>query len=117
MKASERGRNGYTNETFRCGLAATDSRSRIFDIIEDVQRRLVKVATCVCQGDGTRGAVKEFSAEFILEGRDLFTDGRLANSTFLGDRGETPLFNDADEHPHCIQFVHTSLPILLWNGC
>src|ERR1700730_1162355 len=117
MKASKRGRNGHTNEAFWGGLAATDSRSRIFDVIEDVQCRLVKVATCLSECNRTRGAVNEFSAEFILKGRDLFADGGLTNSTFLGDRGETPFFNDSDEHLHCIQFVHTSLPIPLWNGC
>ena len=85
--------------------------------VEDVQCRVVKVATCLSQCNGTRGAVNEFSAEFILKGRDLFADGGLTNSTFLGDRGETPFFNDSDEHLHCIQFVHTSLPIPLWNGC
>jgi len=41
--------------------------------------------------------VNEFSAEFILEGRDLFADSRLTNSTFLGDRGEIPFFNDSEE--------------------
>jgi len=39
----------------------------------------------------TRGAVNQFGAEFILEGRDLFADGWLTNSTFLGDGGENSL--------------------------
>jgi len=36
MKAGKRGGNGHANEAFRCGLAATNSRSRIFDVIEDM---------------------------------------------------------------------------------
>src|SRR5260370_18385041 len=86
-------------------------------VVEDVERRIVKVGARLSQCNGTRGAVNEFSTEFILKGRDLFADSWLTNSSFLGDRGEIPFFNDSDEHVHCIQFVHTSLPIPLWNGC
>ena len=61
--------------------------------------------------------MNKFGAELIFKGGDLFADGRLTNSTFLCDSGEAPFFNYSDEHLHCIQFVHTSLRIPLWNGC
>src|SRR5260370_20580347 len=86
-------------------------------VVEDVERRIVKVGARLSQCNGTRGAVNEFSTEFILKGRDLFADSWLTNSTFLGDRGETPFFNDSDDHVHCVQLVNTNLPIPLWNGC
>ena len=60
--------------------------------------------------------MNQFGAELIFKGGDLFADGRLTNSTFLCDSGEAPFFNHSDEHLHCIEFVHTSLPIPLWNG-
>jgi hypothetical protein len=64
--------------------------------------------------------VNEFGAEIIFKRRDLFADGRLPNATFLGHSGETPFFNDPDEHLHCIKFVHSSPPYssmewMLWE--
>src|SRR5712675_2917791 len=112
MEASKRGRNGHTNEAFRCSLAPTNSRSRVFKVVDNVQSRLVKVATCLSQCNGTRGAVNKFGAELIFEVGDLFADRRLTNSTLLGDSGEAPFFNHSDEHLHCIEFVHSSLLFL-----
>src|ERR1700731_4132183 len=115
MEAGKRGRNGHTNEAFRCRLASTDSRSRVFKVVDNSQSRIVKVATCLSQCNGTRGAVNELSAELILKGGDLFADGRLTNSTFLCDSGEAPFFSYADENLHCIEFVHDTLPVPLRN--
>src|SRR6266403_1000192 len=116
MKAGKRGGNGHTNDAFRCSLASPDSRSRVFKVVENAQSRLVKVATCFSQGNRTRAAVKKFGAELIFKGGDLFADSRLADSTFLRDSGEAAFFNYPDEHVHCIESVHTSLRIPLWNG-
>src|SRR6266403_4016340 len=109
MEAGERRRNGHTNEAFRCSLAAANSRSRVFDVVENAQSRLVKVATWISQCNRARGAVNKFCAELIFKGGDLLADGRLTNSTFLCDSRETPFFNYSDEYRHCIDFVHTSL--------
>src|SRR6266481_2540233 len=116
MEPGKRGSNGHTNEAFRCSLASTDSRSRVFKVVENVQSRLVKVAACIRRCNGTRGAVNKFGAEFIFKGRDLFADCWLTNPSFLCDRGEAPLFNYSDKHLHCIKSVHTNLRIPLWNG-
>src|SRR6202049_1194458 len=116
MEAGKRGRNGHTNEAFRCRLASTDSRSRVFKVVDNSQSRIVKVATGLSQCNGTRGAVNELSAELILKGGDLFADGRLTNSTFLCDSGEAPFFYHSDENLHCIESIHTDVRIPLWNG-
>src|SRR5207249_5537936 len=92
-------------------------RSRVFEVVENAQSRLVKVATWISQCNGARGAVNQFCAELVFKGGDLLADGRLTNSTFLCDRGEAPFFNHSDENLHCIEFIHTDLRIPLWNGC
>src|SRR5260370_23431510 len=117
MEAGKCGRNGHPDEVFRCSLASADSRSRVFKVVENAQSRLVKVATSLSQCNGARGAVNQFGDELIFKGGDLLADGRLTNSTFLCDSGEAPFFNYSDEHLHCIEFVHTSLRIPLWNRC
>ena len=116
MEAGKRGSNGHTNDAFRCSLASTNSWSSVFKVVDNAQSRLVKVATCLSQWNRTRGAVNKFRAELIFKSGDLLADGRLTNSTFLCDSGEAPFFNDSDEHLHCVEFVHTSLPIPLRNG-
>jgi hypothetical protein len=71
VEAGKRGRNRYTNKTFRRGLASADSRSRIFKVIENVQSRLVKLTTRFSQCNGARGPVNQFGAELSFEGGDL----------------------------------------------
>ena len=95
MEASKGRSNGHTNEAFRFSLSSTDSR--VFNVVENAQGRLVKVATCLSQCNGTRGAVNKLGAEFIFKGAHLFADGSLTNSTFLCDSGEAPFFNYSDE--------------------
>jgi hypothetical protein len=107
MWRGKRGRNGHTNEAFRCSLASANSSSRVFEGVENAQSRLVKVGTWISQCNGARGAVNQFCAELIFKSGDLLADGRLTDSTFLCDRREAPLFNYSDEHLHCIEFVHT----------
>src|SRR5271168_893021 len=116
MEARKRGGNSHANESFWRRLASPDSRSCVFEIVENVQSGLIKVTTCIGQHDGTRGAVNEFRAKLIFKGRDLFADCRLSNPAFLGNRREAAFFNHADEYLHCIEFVHTILRIPRWNG-
>src|SRR5437899_2915135 len=108
MEAGKRRRNGHTNQAFRCSLAAANSRGRVFEVVENAQSRLVKVATWISQCNGARGAVNQFCAELVFKGGDLLADGRLTNSTFLCDRGEAPFFNHSDENLHCVEFIHTT---------
>jgi len=76
---------------------------------------VVKVATCLSQRNGTRGAVNQFGAELILEGRDLFADGWFDQFTFLGRRRRNSLSQWTRTNIcHCIQFVHTS-PLFLYG--
>jgi hypothetical protein len=75
-----------------------------------VQSRLVKVAACLSQSNGTRGTVNQLSAKFLFKGGDLFADGWLTNSAFFRDSGEAPLLNDPDERLHRIQSVHKTSP-------
>src|ERR1700722_19668395 len=60
-----------------------------------------------------RSAVNQLGPELILEGGDLFADGRLTDSPFLRDRGEAPFLNYSNENLHCIEFVHDTPPIPL----
>src|ERR1700693_2315043 len=108
MEAGKCGRDGHADESFRGGLSSTNSRGRALEVIENTQRRLVKNATCLSQCNRPRGATNQFCAEFIFKGGDLFADGRLTNSTFFRDSGETPFFNYTYEHLHSIQSVHTA---------
>jgi hypothetical protein len=60
--------------------------------------------------------MNQFGAELVFEGGDLFADGRLTDATFFRDSRKAPFFDYPDEHLHCVEFVHTNLPIPLWNG-
>ena len=51
--------------------------------------------------------MNKFRAELIFKGGDLLADGGLTNSAFLCDRREAPFLNYADEHLHCVEFVHS----------
>ncbi len=57
--------------------------------------------------------MNQLGAEFVLEHGDLFSDGRLTNSTFLCDSGEAPSFNYPHENLQCIEFVHDTRTIPL----
>ena len=113
MEAGKRGGNGHTNEAFRCSLAAANSRSRVFEVVENAQSRLVKVATWLSQCNGARGAVNQFGAELIFKGGNLLADRRLTDSQFPGNGGEAPSFHDPDEYPHRVQLIHSGLLISL----
>src|SRR5260370_25441487 len=89
---------------------------RVFEVVENAQSRLVKVATWISQCNGARGAVNKFCAELIFKSRDLLADGRLTDSTFLCDSREAPFLDYSDENLQCIEFVHTGLHTPLWNG-
>ncbi len=60
--------------------------------------------------------MNQLGAKLVFEGGDLFADGRLTDATFFRDSREATLFDHPDEHLHCVEFVHTNLPIPLWNG-
>jgi len=48
--------------------------------------------------------IRDHQDQWAKEICNAILEHRLTNSTFLGDRGETPFFNDSDEHLHSIQF-------------
>src|SRR5580658_826167 len=116
METGKRRRNGYADEAFRGGLASSDSRSRVLEVLENAQSGLVKVAACFSQCNGTRATVDQLRAELLLKGGNMLADSRLADPTFFRDSGEAALLNDPDECLHRIQSVHIASLIPLWNG-
>ncbi len=96
---------------FGAVCAPADAGRRTFEVFENAQRRFVKVTACLGQRNGTGGAVHQFGAEFLFQGGDLFADRRLPDSQLPRNGGETPSFHHPDEYPHCVELIHSGLPI------
>jgi hypothetical protein len=59
--------------------------------------------------------VNQLGAELIFKGGDLFTDGRLTDSTFLCDSEKLPFSTTRAKICIAFEFVHDTLPITLCN--
>src|ERR1700749_3953368 len=116
METGKCGGNGDTYQAFRCRLAPADAGGRAFEVLQNAQRGLVKVAACLGQRYGTGGAVHQLGTELIFQGGDLFAHRRLSDTAFFRNGREAPFFDDPDEYLHCIELVHRAPRIPLWNG-